>query len=80
MSDLEALQRAAKLMTADVDRFPASDQGRRFRAAVAPWLEGHGRQLESAEGEYDSCDSPGDTKEAVRIARAYLGEEADADA
>lgn len=46
--------------------------------AVADWLDIHGGDLERAGAQgIGFCDSPADTMQALAVARAYLGEEAD---
>lgn len=46
--------------------------------AVADWFDIHGGGLERAGARgIGFCDSPADTMQALAVARAYLGEEAD---
>lgn len=44
---------------------------------LAEWLDESRRDLESAGGVEDSCDSPGEIQRAVRLARIYLRKESD---
>lgn len=42
--------------------------------AVADWIASHARDLTYAADDINRCDSPGDVRSALAVARAYLGE------
>lgn len=63
---------ADELRTA-ADALRAVDAADPFWTALAGWLEVHAGDLKRGGNRVGSCDSPGDTMHALKVARAYLG-------
>lgn len=77
MNDTEAVQWVATQIGLRADRPQARKRGdQAWMREIATWLEGHANNLAAGNGSYAACNSVSDTEDAIRIARAYLGEEA----
>ncbi len=75
MNDLDTLRAAAhQLRTAAANSSPISWARPHMDRELADWLDSHTADLASADGDLGCLDNPADTRAAVRIARAYLGE------